>query len=270
MSLYFLGDIHGDPYTSLSFKSNPKMRELTSDDVIIQLGDFGVPFTPQDLNSYADSVFKWIDSQKYTFIVVGGNHENYDYWDTCPTVEIFGGKAKKAVTNKNEYNIYFIDFPTVLNIDGKNILCLPKGDSHDINNLLDPNDKDFKLKKKALNKRYMNGDITAHYRVIGQTWWPQEKIDVEKYEEFVDSVSDTYFDFICSHVSPSFVSYGFGFNKANEGENCFERIYDSVSFGTWVHGHLHREYYSTVSGICGLYSHVVKSDELKWLEKKNK
>lgn len=267
MSLYFLGDIHGNPYPSLSFKNNPHLRKLTSDDVIVQLGDFGVPFTPQDLNGYADSVFKWIDSQKYTFIVVGGNHENYDYWETCPIVDIFGGKARKATTNKGEYNIYFIDFPTVLTIDNKKLLCLPKGNSHDIDNLLNPKDNDYKQKKRALNKRLRDGDWSAHYRIIGQTWWPQEKIDIEKYEEFVDSVSDNYFDFICSHITPSFVAYAFGFRTTNEGENYFERVFDNVNFGVWVHGHLHSEYYSSVSDMCGLYSHVRKSDELMWSEK---
>lgn len=50
MSLYFLGDVHGDPIMSLSYKKNPELKKLTSNDTIIQLGDFGVPFLTMKLN----------------------------------------------------------------------------------------------------------------------------------------------------------------------------------------------------------------------------
>lgn len=263
MSIYFLGDVHGDPLPSLSYKKNPNLKSLNNNDTIIQLGDFGVPFFNKDINGgYADNIFKWLSTRPYNFIVVAGNHENFDYWETCPIVDIFGGKARQAMTKKYKYPVYFIDSPTILTIENKKILCLPKGDSHDINNLLNPKDKNFKTIKKKLNKRFREGDWSAHYRVIGETWWPQEKIDIDLYDGFVDNHAYEHFDFICSHIPPAFVSNAFGYNEKSEGERYFEFLFDRLNFDYWVHGHLHINYYSEVSGICGLFSNVVESNDI--------
>lgn len=212
-------------------------------------------------------MFSWIDSKPYNFIVVGGNHENYDYWETCPVVDIFDGKARQAVIDNKKYNIYFIDSPTVLNIDNKKILCLPKGNSHDINNLLNPKDKDFNLMKRKLNKRLREGDYTAHYRVIGETWWPQEKIDVNLYNSFVDEHINEHFDFVCSHIPPAFVSQYFYGGMPSEGERYFEIIYEGIDFDYWAHGHLHNMYYSELSSMVGLYSTVVNSNDIENLRR---
>lgn len=201
MGLYFLGDTHGEPIVSLSYKYNPHLRSLTEDDVIIQLGDFGVPFTEKDIiGGCADYTFDWISSKPYKFIVVGGNHENYDYWESCPIVDIYGGKARQAVTKKKSYSIYFVDFPTIFDICGKHVLCIPKAESHDIWNLLDPKDSNFKRIKKRLERD------NQWYRVIGKSWWPQEKMNVQLFDNFIDKHINEHFDYICSHDAPSLIN----------------------------------------------------------------
>mgnify|MGYP003300569383 FL=1 len=46
-ALYVTGDIHGNVTDRFSFRKQSITRELTQEDVVVVLGDFGIPFGVQ-------------------------------------------------------------------------------------------------------------------------------------------------------------------------------------------------------------------------------
>lgn len=223
-----------------------------------------MPFFPEDIIKRIDYIFNWISSKPYKFIIIGGNHENYDYWESCPIVDIYGGKARQAITNKGTYPIYFVDFPTIFTIDNKRILCIPKAESHDIWNLLDPKNPNFKKEKKRLNKNH------EWYRVIGESWWPQEKMNVQEFDNFINKHADEHFDYICSHDAPGSINswYKRGRFRVNstEGQEYLESLRQKLDFDIWIHGHFHfegqwHEVYD--SRMIGLYKYAISEQEIK-------
>lgn len=234
--LYCTGDIHGEVINRFSFKQHKELKKLTNYDTMFVLGDFGLPFGSQTMKE-AKNAFEFLANKPWTTIVIGGNHEDYDFWESCPQVQIYDGIARQAKINTTLYPIFFIDHITILNIENKHILCIPKAESHDIWNLLDPNDVNFKSQKRKLRK------INAWFRVKHQTWWPQEKMDIEENIAFMEQHETEYFDYILSHDAPSLItswfSRGFGRYVATEGERYLEMLRITLNFNQWVHGHYH-------------------------------
>lgn len=195
--LYFHGDIHGNPIRNFGFKINPYMRQLTEDDYLFILGDCGVPW-----NNYTkkEDIYKlkWLNNQKYKTIFIAGNHDNYDLIEQMPQIEFFGGTARQLTYENNVYNnIYYIDHPTIINIENQKILIVPGADSHDIQDgIIDGNDKNWKKiykTERKKGKRFM--------RISHLTWWPQEQIKIDETKKILENEND--FDLILSHDCPS-------------------------------------------------------------------
>lgn len=236
--LYCTGDTHGEIIKRFSFRRNPELRTLTDNDTMFILGDFGLPFGPQTMKE-TKNVFDFLMEKPWTTIVIGGNHEDYDFWESCPQTQIYDGAARQAKIGNILYPIFFIDHITILNIEEKHILCIPKAESHDIWNLLDPNDTNFKRQKRILRK------ANLWFRVKHQTWWPQEKMDINENIDFMEQHEKEYFDYILSHDAPSLIlttslfSYGFCNHVPTEGERYLEMLRATLNFNQWIHGHFH-------------------------------
>lgn len=236
MGIYFCGDIHGDPYTTFSYERNPELKTLTENDIVIQLGDFGCIWDKGGNSKNDRNKLRFLATKPWTTIVVLGNHENYDEIEKMPYTEIFGGKCRQGVYMNEKYkNIFFVDFPTIFTIEDKKILCVPKAESHDIWNLLDPNEPNFKIHKKQLNESYQ------FYRVIGESWWPQEKMNIDEFDSFIDEHYFEHFNYICSHDAPAALFRFPGTNRgcATDGERYMEMMRQNMNFDCWVHGHFH-------------------------------
>ena len=254
------GDIHGKVIKRFSFKQNPSLRQLTSDDIIFVLGDFGQPFGPSTYKE-AEYVFKFLDDKPWTTIVIGGNHDDYDYWQACPKVKLFNGELHQAVFNNKSFSVYFIDEITILNINNCNILCIPGAESHDANILLDPNELNFKRKRAILRKQY------KFFRVVGRSWWPQEKMDVQKNAEFMEHYKYEHFDFILSHDAPALINSWYkrpgdiARRASTAGQLFLEELRKTINFDIWFHGHYHfTGAWNKVhdNRMCGLYHEIIQ------------
>jgi predicted phosphodiesterase len=234
--LFITGDTHRKVVDRFSFKQHPELRSARPQDVIFQLGDFGQPF---GLRTYKEAryTFRFLDEKPWTTIVVGGNHDDYDYWESCPQVELFGGVARQAQFQEEKYSVFFVDQTTIFDIENNHILCIPKAQSHDIWNLLDPDQPDFKFRKRSLRKDNL------WFRVKHESWWPQEKIDIEKNIDFMKQHEQEHFDLILSHDAPSLITEWFirqGMPiKPTEGERYLEMLRKVLDFDCWIHGHFH-------------------------------
>ena len=236
--IYFTGDKHSE-IQDLSFKRHPIMRNLTTEDTLFILGDFGVVWK-WDGNSKEEAYnLRWLNEQLYTTIVILGNHENWDKILQMPRIEKYNGFVRQCVYDGVLYDkIFFVTEPTILDVDGYHFLAIPGADSHDIDHLLDPTKRDFKRVRKYLNRK------NIHYRVIGQSWWPQEAIDIKATRELLVKHGEDHFDAILTHDAPSGLNQWYsqmtGYRMtATEGEIFFEELAWTLDFDMWCHGHFH-------------------------------
>lgn len=236
--IFVTGDTHGKVVERFSYKQNPALRQLTNEDILFILGDFGQPFGPETLKE-AEYVFKFLDKKPWKTIIVGGNHDDYGFWQSCPKVKILNGNARQARLCGTTFNIFFIDEISIFDIENFHILIIPGAESHDANILLDPKDPMFKHKRQFYKRH------NEWFRVINQTWWPQEKIDVQNNAEFIEHHMDEHFDFVFTHDAPALINSWFkrssdlARRNSTAGQLFLEELRKTLDFDVWMHGHFH-------------------------------
>lgn len=158
MTTYLTGDIHGDDsITKLGFKKFPEGRNLTRDDLMIVLGDFGL-FWEEPMPRRDTYWLDWLENRPWTTAFIDGNHENHDMLAALPDKEALG-------------DIVGCDprWPHVLHLrrghlyrtqDGTTMLCLGGASSHDKERRTEgiswwsselPDERDFAVTRKALD-----------------------------------------------------------------------------------------------------------------------
>ena len=92
--IFLTGDIHGNiDIKKLNTKNFPEQRNLTKNDVLIILGDFGL----NNKNVKQEKHFlDWLENKSFTVLFVDGNHEEFPVLNSYPVVEIYGGKAHQT------------------------------------------------------------------------------------------------------------------------------------------------------------------------------
>ena len=242
MSIYIRGDIHGDAIAAFSFKRHPGLRELTKDDIVIVLGDFGLPFgirrkgyDPKEDRYH----IQFLRGKPWTTIAIAGNHDDRCAISDMPVVERWGGQVRQFTFEGISYNnVYYVDSPQILDIQGEHILMIPGAESHDIQDgILDPEDPNYLHMRKKLvtNNKY-------YFRIKNWDWWEDEAVNVFAAKQLLKDNSD-HFNLILSHDYPGLVSYHVaptGFRlKATKGEEYLEELRTTLDFDAWFFGHLH-------------------------------
>ena len=74
MKIFTTGDTHGN-FERLRPEYFPEGLELTKEDVVLQLGDFGGVWFGDERD---DEALDWLEGLTFTVAFVSGNHENYD------------------------------------------------------------------------------------------------------------------------------------------------------------------------------------------------
>lgn len=256
MSLYVTGDVHGDIISRFGFKHNPNLRNLTENDTVVVLGDWAVPWnnTTKDSDKYK---VKWLDEKPWTTIALRGNHDNTDLMRQMPQEKRYGGNVRRLqVGDYAADHIFIIDEPTILTIENQKCLCIPGAKSHDIRDcsmgykgkrvvdLKDP-------QARALIRYYRRNGY--FYRILGQTWWEDEDVDIEKTKLLLENNKE-HFDFIFSHDYPGIINEMYRRPGASarfqntEAQTYLETVRKEVSFDAWLHGHLHADLRQLIPG----------------------
>lgn len=240
------GDIHGNPIARLSFKQNPIMREMTDrSDVVIILGDFGLPF---GINSPRFGTWKneikhnleWLNNQKYTTLALCGNHDDRDAIAKMEYVERFNGFVRQMEFDGQIYeNIYIVDVPQVLTVNGKTILAIPGAVSHDIKHgILEPDDPHFKRTYKEWSKNPFK-----MFRVNHWNWWENEGVNIEATRDLLNNFGPMHFDWIISHQAPRSFVYTMYTDHPSDAEydeeEFLEELFNTLDFDFWMCGHYH-------------------------------
>lgn len=117
--IYVTGDIHGD---ISRFKEKP-LRGLKRKDTLIVLGDFGFLWNGSKEEQKA---LKWLTKRRYQLLFLDGCHDNYDMLAQYPAQAYCGGQARHIGGN-----LYQLVRGGVFEIEGKKLLCIGGGESHD-------------------------------------------------------------------------------------------------------------------------------------------
>jgi len=118
------GDTHipWDIHRLLNFE---KYQELTKDDYMIILGDFGLIWKAiPDMRE--DCWTEWLNDRPYTILAVDGNHENHFRLRALPTHKKFGGYVGKVSAN-----IFHLRRGEIYIINGKKFFTFGGAESYD-------------------------------------------------------------------------------------------------------------------------------------------
>lgn len=260
--IYVTGDIHGNP-NRLSNKHWPIAKELTKEDYVIICGDFGIVWDYEGENSMEDHNLWWLESRPFTTLFIDGNHENHKRLGEYPVEMWNGGKVHKIR-------------PSVIHLMRGQIFELPFGDetrrvftfggarSHDIQDgILDPIEDAVKIKQWNYHNAHSSGNY-KFFRVLGQTWWPEEmptKAEMEEGFENLDKVGWSV-DYIFTHDCAGEVKKGlFGHDKfqLNELDFYLDVVREACEYKRWFFGHHHNNLWLNEKE-CLIFEDVVPVD----------
>ncbi len=230
--IYITGDCHRN-YQRFNKSVFPEQNEMTKDDYVIILGDFGGVWDNDKESKEETMLMDWLDCKTYTTLFIDGNHENFDRLYAYPVEEWHGGKVHMI-----RPSVIHLMRGQVFDIDGASIFAFGGASSHDIDGgILEPDDPNFKRKKKELNKGILP------YRINHISWWKEELPSQEEMDEGRRNLEarGNSVDFILTHCCASSTQtlLGRGFYKTDIETKYLEEIRQTVKFKKWFFGHYH-------------------------------
>ena len=250
----------------MSYKKHPELRDLGPEDMMIVCGDCGLPFginMPQykDVWCKQDKYeIEWCAKKPFTWLFLCGNHDDRDAIGQMPIVEKYGMYVRQMMFDDKTYdNIFYVDTPQIGDINGRHCLFIPGARSHDIDVILEPDEKNLKYRMKTLN------DKGVLYRINHWTWWEDE--DVNTYDVYklmnVDDNFNRHYDYVFTHESPAMWElngYGGGPRQnPSDGQIFLESLRKNLDFDVWLHGHQHMDFqYPADKRIICLYHDVLE------------
>lgn len=217
--IFVCGDTHGShDIRKLSTRNFPEQKELTKEDVLIQLGDFGLIWHPIGEDKDQEYWLDWLADKNFTTAVVLGNHENYDEIEKLPWTEKWGNEVQ-YLERESGNRIYFFKRGAIYYINGRKILTI--GGAH---------------------------SIDKHMRTEGVSWWRQEDITDREIENCFKELDEKGYevDYILSHTCPSRMVMEFvHLTMYNQGKvrdktaEFLDEIDNRVEFKDYHFGHMH-------------------------------
>ena len=253
MSVYITGDIHADPIR-FNTSNFPEQKEMTKDDYVIILGDFGLVWDEAESKS-EKWWLDWLEDKPFTTLFIDGNHENFDRLNSCPVEEWHGGKIHKI-----RPTVIHLMRGQVFNIAEKQFFTFGGASSHDISDgILDGYSEDLnKQIRKMRNKgKYM-------YRINHISWWSQELPNEEEMSEGIINLekNNNKVDYILTHSPYSamlrHMDGGLGLYQSDCLTDYLQKIKQTVDYKQWMFGHMHnnQNYYWERSSC--LYEQIVR------------
>ena len=235
MGIYITGDIHGNPmrFGKKAFYEQNAFSDNKTDNVIIQLGDFGIIWSNEPSREEKYNL-KWLSERNFTVAFIDGNHDNIPRLDTYPVKEWNGGLVNEVMPN-----VVRLKRGEVYTIEGKKFFAFGGAQSHDISDgILDGSDSSWRKKAKELEK-----EEKYRYRVKGLSWWEEELPSQEEMDNGIKNLDkhDWTVDFIITHSPPSSVLalIGHGTYKQDRLTEYLESIHAKANFNKWFMGHMH-------------------------------
>ncbi len=244
--IFITGDCHHN-FERFNTSNFPEQKEMTRDDFVIILGDFGLLWDGSNDDKWWRD---WFSQKPFTLLFLDGNHENFNMLYALPEEEWHGG-----MTHVITPNIRHLMRGQIFDIGGQTFFVFGGGQSHDIKDgILDPKDPQYKEKYKALRK------AGAMYRIKGVSWWEQEMPSAEEYEMGIENLDKAGWkvDCILTHCAPTSILGKMDVEQEPDIlTEYLETIRRKCSYKKWFFGHYHAEKAITQKDV-GLYKSIVR------------
>ena len=235
MAVFLTGDIHGliDDPDRFEVWNFPEGENLTRNDYVIVLGDFGMPFDMME----SDDDLRKLASKPWTTLFVDGNHERFDFLNRLPETEWRGGLVHRY---PGYGRIIHLMRGEVYDIDGRTFFAMGGATSVD----------------------------KCAQQVRG-TWFPEELPDEREYRNARKNLEKHGWkvDFILSHTCATSM-LPLALQCVDDGSSIltdeltdFLDELETADFKHWFFGHFHNDLpYLDARHTC-LYQTVVSLDE---------
>ena len=252
--IYITGDTHAD-FRRFSRKIFPEQEEMTKEDYVIVLGDFGGVWYAADDAGHQKAeryTLDELDRRSFTTLFIPGNHENYARLmsDEFQTADWHGGKVKQI-----RPSVRMLMRGEMYEIDGARFFAFGGARSHDISDgLLDGDDPDWKKKAKELSRQGL-----YRYRVKGISWWPQELPTQDEMRHGLATLERYGWktDFVLTHCAPSSTQTLLGIHENDCLTGYLEEIRCRLDYKKWFFGHYHGNKYVNTQDIL-VYEQIIR------------
>ena len=171
--VFVAGDFHGrHDIAKVNSKKFPEGKELTKDDYLIQLGDFGLVFNnvPTTTEKYW---LDWLNDKPWTTLTLDGNHDNHPKLNLLDQEERFGdrvGIIRDSIFHLHRGIVYTIGNRTFFTLGGAY-------------------------------------SIDQNHRTEGIDWWRTEEPNYHESKRAYQSLDDVQWkvDYVLTHDAPSWV-----------------------------------------------------------------
>ncbi len=243
--IYLSGDTHGD-FHRFSTKCFPEQKQMTRNDYVIILGDFGGIFSGSTEEEYW---LNWLYKKNFTLLFLDGNHENFDLLEQYPLVQFHGGTAHQI-----RENLYHLCRGQIFHFEGKDFFVMGGAESHD--SIIMHKDKPISRKLKHLIRDYY-----CPMRVEGINWWPQELPDLNEQQWALWELEKRKEDsplYILSHCAPTHIQrWYFPSYPDNSFTDFLMCLHIDHPNARWFCGHYHENRYLEQERIHVLYDKII-------------
>lgn len=191
MSVFVTGDCHGD-ISRFSTHNFSIQKELTKDDYVICLGDFGLIWDYKGENNNEKYWLDWLENKPFTTLFIDGNHECHDRLDAYPIEYWHGGKVHKI-----RPSVIHLMRGQCFEICNKVFFTFGGAKSPDISDgILEMNDPEFNKKRSLLDKKPF-----SMYRINHVDWWEREMPSEQEMQDGILNLKkrDNKVDYILTH-----------------------------------------------------------------------
>lgn len=247
--IYFTGDTHGN-FDRLSFRNFPAGRELTKDDYLIVLGDFGAIWDAGESTKEEKYNLKWLENRPFTILFLDGNHENFDRLNEFPVKTWHGGKIHEISPS-----IYHLMRGEIYDIEGYSFFVFGGARSHDIGDgILEPDDPRLKRWRKE----------GRHFRINHVSWWEQEMPTREEMEYAVANLDKhgNKVDYILTHCPTSTMAEKLGYHDFDQLTSFLEFVHRTTEFKMWYFGHMHTDIFMPEEKAKGMYKRIQRIEKV--------
>lgn len=201
--IFVTGDTHGD----LSRFSDPVVKKMKKDDLLIICGDFGFIWSG---DKKEEKILESLSKLKFKVAFVDGEHENFDLLNKYELVDFYGGKARKILDN-----VYHLQRGSVYKIEGNTIFTFGGGES-----------------------------VDKEERSLAGTWWECELPCLDEMREGVLNLNkcDRQVDFVITHEPPAKIKRLMSKPKSvtTNSLNAFlDELSENVKYKKWYFGSTH-------------------------------
>lgn len=225
--VFLTGDTHGYIDSQKLFDFAKIHKNLTKNDYMIILGDFGFIFYPNPDNAKEKYQLKELSELPYTILFIDGNHCNFDRLNSYPVETWNGGKIHRISDS-----IFHLMRGQVFNIQNKTFFTMGGAQSYD----------------KA-------------YRTEGFDWWKEEVPSYQEVNEMIDNANKVKnVDCVLTHTcTTNMIPYLIEYSDMNDPTNSILDGLDKIlTYKHWYFGHWHKDIINIDKKHTCLYNKIIQ------------